>query len=217
MDDTTEKYYRFRAPEYEQIYYRDDVGRRNELDEEAERLRQLARDKDVLEIACGTGYWTKVMSESAGSILATDLSGEMIREAQKKTYACPVRFQQSDMMRLGFGDQTFGLIALGFWFSHHPRQDYGQLFDLIEAQLASNGVVWMIDNNPPAEGPQTNHAYLDGYGNHFKYRWLDDGTRFTILKNYFSESELGKIFSPRFKIKSIIYNRYYWSVQLTIS
>lgn len=41
-DQDTIEYYRLRAPEYEQIYFRDDPRRRRELEAEAERLAELA-------------------------------------------------------------------------------------------------------------------------------------------------------------------------------
>jgi len=68
------EYYRARAPEYEQIYYRDDAQRRSELEAEAATLRKVTEGKNVLELACGTGYWTKIMSEVAISITAVDLA-----------------------------------------------------------------------------------------------------------------------------------------------
>ena len=60
-DKETEEYYRLRATEYEQIYFREIPERRKEIDNEAERLRALVAGKTVLEMACGTGYWTKVL------------------------------------------------------------------------------------------------------------------------------------------------------------
>ena len=41
LGDNIEEYYRARAPEYEQIYYRDNPVRRGEIDAEAARLAEL--------------------------------------------------------------------------------------------------------------------------------------------------------------------------------
>jgi ubiquinone/menaquinone biosynthesis C-methylase UbiE len=214
-DKETEKYYNQRAPEYEQIYFRDDVARRKEIADESERLGRLATGRRVLELACGTGYWTEVMSATAVSIDAVDLSPEMLAVAQKKTYRCPVTFTQSDMQAYAAAAGAYDLVALGFWFSHQPRQEYQAFFDLIGRPLKPGGTIWMIDNNPPAEGPLSHHARVDTHGNNYKYRFLDNGEQYTILKNYFERAGLQNLFSPRFTVESLIHQRYYWSVVLT--
>lgn len=211
------EYYRKRAAEYEQIYYRDIPPRRKEIDDEAARLKELARDKLILDIACGTGYWTEIMSQTAKEIVATDLSDEMIKMAQLKNYLCPVSFLQADLNVLPFENEQFELITLGFWFSHHPLQDYEQLFKNITRLLAPGGQIWLIDNNPPAEGPKKESCGVDEFGNNYKRRYLDNGEEFVIIKNYFERDELLKIFSKSFEINKIIYKTYYWSVVLTPS
>ena len=209
-----EQYYRERAPEYEQIYYRDNPQRRRELSDEAGRLAELVTGKRVLELACGTGYWTQVMSRTAKSVVASDLFGEMLSEARQKKYGCEVEFRQADMFTADFGQGAFDAVALGFWFSHQPRQEYDRLFDLLERPLADGGVIWMIDNNPPAEGPTLESVRVDEYRNNYKRRFLDDGTEFVILKNYFERAELEGIFGSRFSVKLLLHSPYYWSAVL---
>ena len=131
-DKETENYYRERADSYEEIYYRDQPARRKEIDDEAGRVRDLAAGKTVLELACGTGYWTKIMSESARSITASDLSEEMLAMARRKPLVAPVTFVQADMFTHAWEPKAFDLVAVGFWLSHQPKQEYEQFFDLIE-------------------------------------------------------------------------------------
>jgi len=213
-NENMQEYYRARAPEYEQIYYREGPERRAEIDDEAERLADLAEGRTVLELACGTGYWTRVMSRTAASIVASDLSPEMIAEARKKEFGCEVSFVAADMFEHPFGEDRFDLVALGFWFSHQPRQDYARLFDLLDRPLKKNGLVWMIDNNPPAEGTDIASVKTDSEGNNYKKRFLSDGTGYVILKNYFARPELESVFGPRYEIRSLVHKPYYWSVVL---
>ena len=93
-------YYARRAAEYESIY---------QIPERQGDLRQLEslapepfHGLDVLEIACGTGYWTQFIARSARRILAVDYSPEVLEIAQKKkTYGnCDVSFRESDAYAL---------------------------------------------------------------------------------------------------------------------
>ena len=77
-------YYRARATEYEQIYYRDVPKRRQEIADHFEFVEELAVGKTVLELACGTGYWTQAAAKNAKEVIATDIAPEMIKEAQNK-------------------------------------------------------------------------------------------------------------------------------------
>ena len=210
-----EDYYRVRAPEYEQVYYRDNPERRRELDDEAARLRQLVSGKSVLELACGTGFWTEVMSATAGSLTATDISREMLEQAQKKRYEIPVSFVRADMFGQSFGVNRYDVIALGFWFSHQPRQEHLRLFEILTAPLKESGLIWMIDNNPPAEGPRVQLVRTDEHGNCFRRRFLDNGEGYVIMKNYFSRSELETCLGDAFEIRSLEHKPYYWSVVLS--
>ena len=213
-DKETEDYYRIRAGEYEKIYYREIPERRKEIDDEADRLRELVQGKRVLELACGTGYWTQVMSETASEITALDLWPEMLDVARKKALKCPVHFIVDDMFAHEYPESAYDAVMVGFWFSHQPKQEYDRFFDLICKPLKPNGTIWLIDNNPPAEGTRHELVRMDEYGNSFKKRYLEDGSEHVILKNYFEESELRRIFAPRFQINALVYGKYYWSVIL---
>jgi len=75
-------YYRHRAAEYDAIYAKperqDDLARLREL------LPRLVAGGNVLEIAAGTGYWTRVLSSSAAAITATDINTETLDVARAR-------------------------------------------------------------------------------------------------------------------------------------
>jgi ubiquinone/menaquinone biosynthesis C-methylase UbiE len=216
QDKETQDYYRERAESYEEIYYREQPDRRKEIDDEVIRVRNLVAGKTVLELACGTGYWTKLMSETAQSIVASDLSDEMLDIAKRKPLGCPVEFVAADMFAHNWPEKSFDIVAVGFWFSHQPKQEYQQFFELVTRPLKSGGTIWLIDNNPPAEGTHHEHVRVDEHGNNFKRRYLKDGRDFTILKNYFGEPELRELFSNRFEIRRLTYGVYYWIGELGV-
>ena len=78
-------YYDQRAAHYEDIYRIPE--RQAELSQLAAQLQQLTADKNVLEVACGTGYWTERYVDSASHVLATDASGVMLELGRPSRYS----------------------------------------------------------------------------------------------------------------------------------
>jgi len=62
-------YYSERAKEYEKVYFRDDAIRQQEQLMISGKLESVFREKNVLEVACGTGFWTPFASEMSLSML----------------------------------------------------------------------------------------------------------------------------------------------------
>jgi len=87
------EYYSKRAQEYEWIYHRDDPVRQSEQNKIADVIKETFRNRNVLEVACGTGFWTTFLSEVAKSIVAIDNSDEVLKIAQSKHYKSPTYFQ----------------------------------------------------------------------------------------------------------------------------
>jgi ubiquinone/menaquinone biosynthesis C-methylase UbiE len=156
------------------------------------------------------------MGQTAKSIMASDVSLEMLEEARRKTYACPTTFTQADLFNLPFEPKSFDLITLGYWYSHHSRDDYETLYDILRRPLRDGGRIWMCDNNPPAEGSKTDSVGKDERGNNIKARWTSDGREYHIIKNYFSEGQLRELISPHFEIETFVYKPYYWWMVLGV-
>ena len=76
MNTNQEEYYKQRAGEYEKIYQKPE--RQNEILQCTKILQQIFRDKDVREIACGTGFWTERIAQTANSIFST-VSGFVLK------------------------------------------------------------------------------------------------------------------------------------------
>ena len=69
---TMVEYYARRAAEYEDVYRKPE--RQSDLVRLTERLAAAFPGMDVLEVACGTGYWTRRLAKSARRIVASDVS-----------------------------------------------------------------------------------------------------------------------------------------------
>ena len=205
-----ERYYRQRAPEYEEIYDRADPIRKRELGEAAARMNEVLKGRRVLEIACGTGYWTQVAAEVAEEIVATDISPEMIDLAGRKPYTEKnVRFITGDAYRLDEVPGDFNAGLANFWISHVPLARMHAFIRGFHKRLATGSPVFMVDNmNTPGHGGEFLRE-PDGEDT-FKLRELNDGSRHTIIKNYFDSDELRGLFEPYVRNLRFDAGTYYW-------
>jgi ubiquinone/menaquinone biosynthesis C-methylase UbiE len=73
-------------------------------------LQKSYYDKNLLEIGCGTGHWSKYFSEKGFKVVGIDTSEEMINIAGKKNIpnCC---FQVADGQNLPFADNSFDIAA----------------------------------------------------------------------------------------------------------
>ena len=65
-----------------QFHDESDEDRQDDLDDVAEQVGELLRGHTVLELGCGTGYFTDVIAASAPSVLATHISEPMPNAAR---------------------------------------------------------------------------------------------------------------------------------------
>ena len=113
-------YYAARAPEYERVY------QKPERQEDLRQLRDIVTNgfsgMDVLEVACGTGYWTTLFAQTAKSVLATDVNEEVLAIARGRMHESPKSaFLNADAYNLPEPNKTFTGGFCGFWWSHIPK------------------------------------------------------------------------------------------------
>ncbi len=61
----------------------------------------------LVEFGCGTGFYTRVLSEKAESVVATDISPGMLEVAKEEIKAERVKFQLEDCQKTSFPDGAF--------------------------------------------------------------------------------------------------------------
>lgn len=177
-----EIYYARRAAEYEKIY------ERPERQADLARLRRdipalFARSR-VLEIACGTGYWTPLIAAEAESVLATDYNDETLSIARSKRYPKGnVRFERCDAYALPDWRTRFSGCFAGFWWSHIALAKIDPFLRNLAARLEPGARVAFLDNRY-VEGSSTPVSRKDADGNTYQQRRLADGSSHEVLKNF---------------------------------
>ena len=200
-------YYRRRAAEYEEIYAWPE--RQPDLEVLRQTIPERLRGRSVLEVACGTGYWTERIAATAKRIAATDLAPEPMALARSKTYACPVEWRSADAYRLPESLGRFDGAFAGFWWSHVPLSRRPAFLDSLHARLSPGSRVVLFDNRY-VEGAMHPIAERDAEGNTYQHRRLGDGTLNRVLKNFPSEAELRTSFTGKVDYLGL---RYYWLVE----
>jgi demethylmenaquinone methyltransferase/2-methoxy-6-polyprenyl-1,4-benzoquinol methylase len=203
-----EAYYARRAAEYEAIYAKPE--RQADLARLREDIPALFAGERVLEIACGTGYWTPLIAARAESVLALDYADETLQIARSKPYGkSKVRFQQGDAYRLPEWAERFTACFAGFWWSHIPLERIEPFLGQLHARLEPGARVAFLDNRY-VEGSSTPLARRDAAGNTYQERRLSDGTRHEVLKNFPEPGDLrARLARVGEEVEVALYD-YYW-------
>lgn len=175
-------YYAKRAKEYERVYEKPE--RQFELGELRQAVAEYFADAKVLEIACGTGYWTAAYAMHAKSVVATDIGEEVLTIARAKDLPEDrVTFLQADAFSPASIAGTFDACFIGFWWSHILLDELDGFLRALHKRLGQGARVMVVDNRY-VEGSNHPITRVDEQGNSFQMRTLDDGSTHEILKNF---------------------------------
>ncbi|TNE61653.1 MAG: class I SAM-dependent methyltransferase [Bacteroidetes bacterium] len=200
-------YYSARAKEYERIYTKPE--RQRDLQRLTGILQDLFRGQSVLEIACGTGWWTQRLSQTTSRILATDLSASMLEVARAKDYGtAAVSFLQEDAFQPSHQAQFDGLFS-GFLWSHIPNAQLDEFLERCLERIRSGGTVAFLDNRFVPDSSTPIHE-TDADGNSYQLRHLEDGSKHLVLKNFPSAVSLKNILENCGASTEVLQLEYYW-------
>jgi SAM-dependent methyltransferase len=202
-------YYRERAGEYDSLYAC--VAWRSDLAVLKDWLVAQATGKTVLEVAAGTGYWTAIAAPVAKAITATDINVKTLAIAAEKKLGEHVTLVQTDA---GCLPNTLGRFDLGMahmWWSHVRKQDQSRFLGHFASRLQDRATLLMIDqNHVPDFGMPISRWDVDG--NSYQARWLDNGERFEVVKNYFNHVELERSIATACDDIRVLQLTYFWAV-----
>lgn len=215
VSDTMAAYYARRAASYERIYAKPE--RQADLRALEAALPPLFTGRRVLEVACGTGWWTPHCARDAAAWLATDLNPETLAIARTKPLPASVQFATVDAHALqGLDGQVFDAAFAGFWWSHVLLQRLPSWLETLHARLQPGARVVFLDNaNVP--GSSTPLSRTDAAGNTYQQRLLDDGTRHEVLKNFPTRDQAIAMLGPRARDPHWHAAGYFWLLHYTLA
>ena len=203
-----ERYYARRAAEYERIY--DKPERQHELEWLRHRVPELLRDRAVLEVACGTGYWTQFIARTARKVHACDINEAVLEIAREKPIPRgQVEFFKADAISLEGVPAGCDAAFAGFWWSHVRKSELAKFVANLSAKLAPGAIVVMLDNRF-SEGSSTAVSRRDAEGNTYQMRSLANGEEHEVLKNFPTAAELADAMRPVAAEAHLESLKYYW-------
>ena len=190
-------YYRARAPEYDEWWLRQGRYDRGPtlnsgwFAEGAEVVEALAAFKPrgrILELACGTGIWTRRLLPFADELTALDASPEVLVINASRHRCDHVRFIRADVFHWRPEGQ-FDTIFFSFWLSHVPPERFVAFWELVRACLASGGRVFFLDSRRDPTSTAIDNALPAGPTTILRRR-LNDGREFQIYKIFYEPAAL---------------------------
>jgi demethylmenaquinone methyltransferase/2-methoxy-6-polyprenyl-1,4-benzoquinol methylase len=186
-DASMREYYAARAPIYDEVYLRPE--RQADLRWLRQSIRGWFGGRSVLEVACGTGYWTQFIAPVATRMTATDAVAEPLALARLRPGTERVVFAQADAFALPAALGRFDAVFAGLWFSHVPVERRRGFLEGLHARLSPGGRVVFIDNTE-AQCARLPVSERYSAGNTYQTRTLPDGSEHRVLKNFPDEAEL---------------------------
>ena len=209
------RYYARRADSYERIYQKPE--RQAELRALEAWLPGVFAGRRVLEIACGTGWWTPHGARDAAAWLATDLNPETLAIARAKALPACVQVSQLDAWQLDtLGTQHFDAAFAGFWWSHVESARLPGWLDQLHARLQPGARVVFLDNRY-VPGSSTPIARTDAAGDSWQRRTLDDGSVHEVLKNFPTRDEALSALGGQARDARWTEHPHYWVLDYTLA
>jgi len=190
------QYYRARAPEYDEWFFRQgryfygEEHKQKWFSEVAIVEKALMDSKPrgkILEFACGTGVWTEKIAPFADKMTAIDTSPEAIALCKKKLQASTIEYIQHNIFDW-VPQQQYDFIFFGFWLSHIPFESFDAFWELVRSSIKPEGHLFFVDSLFAVDSSARDNRPVDKSG--IAERKLNNGDQYHIVKIFHKPDEL---------------------------
>ena len=188
------KYYALLGEALEDKYLEPDMD--EDIDDMSIHLGNVLAGHTVLELGCGTGFWTEVAAESAQSVLAVDINASLVDIARERPMTeGKVTFRVADALDLpediNKENGKITAVLVSFLWSHLNKKEQEQLLATLKKRLGKD-VLMVILDDAFVEGFSETIARTDAEGTTYQILTTPEGERIEVPKSYPSDSALRK-------------------------
>jgi demethylmenaquinone methyltransferase/2-methoxy-6-polyprenyl-1,4-benzoquinol methylase len=194
--ESQKAYYQARAGEYDEWFLRKgryDRGPAHhdewfgEVAVVEAALRDARPSGAILELACGTGLWTRHLIGGATRVTAVDASPEVIALNRQRVGSPSVEYVVADLFAWT-PPALYDFVFFGFWLSHVPSTRFDAFWQLVRGALRPGGRAFFVDSAMSQDGTSKDQATLDHSG--VVQRRLNDGREFEVVKVFYAPDDL---------------------------
>ena len=195
-------YYRARAGEYDEWWFR--AGRYDRgpslnaawfADVEIVETALFAfldavRPQRVLELACGTGLFTRHLAPRVPQVTALDASPEVIACNRARVNCQNVDYVIADLFEWK-PPARYDLVFMSFWLSHVPLARFESFWSVVRQALAPGGHAYVIDSALDPTSTARDHPTPEADSG-IVTRKLNDGRQFRVVKLFHEPGTLNR-------------------------
>ena len=202
------KYYALLGEALEDKYLEPDMD--EDIDDMSIHLGNVLAGHTVLELGCGTGFWTEVAAESAQSVLALDINAALVDIARERPMTeGKVTFRVADALDLPEDIGKFSAVLVSFLWSHLNKKEQEQLLATLKKRLGKDVLLVILDD-AYVEGFSETIARTEPDGTTYQILTTPDGERIEVAKSYQSDSALRKRLGTAVKEIKIERIEFFW-------
>jgi SAM-dependent methyltransferase len=181
------EFYDLRAPDFGDETVPDRrVGGKMTGEQARALVDEFAPTGDVLELACGSGSFTRELVRHARTLTGVDGSPRMLERNRREVDDDRVTYVNADIFDWQ-PERRYDAVFFGFWLSHVPPATFEEFWALVRSSLRAGGRVAFVDEDD--RGALNDDIHLVG-NVPAAPRTLRDGRTFDVVKVYWDPTEL---------------------------
>jgi SAM-dependent methyltransferase len=202
------KYYALLGEAVEDKYLEPDMD--EDIDDMSIHLGNVLAGHTVLELGCGTGFWTEVAAESAAKVEAVDINASLVDIARERPMTeGKVTFRVADALDLPEDIGKFSAVLVSFLWSHLNKKEQEQLLATLKKRLGKDVLLVLLDD-AFVEGFSETIARTEPDGTTYQILTTPEGERIEVAKSYQSDSALRKRLGTAVKEIKIERIEFFW-------